>query len=968
MTPERWQMVRGILQSAMELRPEERGAFLDRECVSDPSLRQDVEGYLAVEGRLDPDFLESPAAEQVAMATSTAAGDAILVAGTRLGPYELQAMLGAGGMGEVYRARDTRLNRTVAIKVIPTALSSDPARVQRFEREARAIAALQHPNICTLFDVGHQDGTQFLVMEYLEGETMAARLRKGRLSLDLTLRYGIEVADALDAAHRKGIVHRDLKPGNIFISAHGEAKVLDFGLAKLDEPEPEVDTSAGTATSEKFVTTPGVAMGTAPYMSPEQARGEDLDARTDIFSLGAVLYEMSTGKMAFPGKTTAIVHKAILDENPPPPSQVVPTLPDDLDHIVGKTLEKDRDLRHQSAADLRADLNRLKRDSSSGRIAVASPRTRGESRPPTVSRSLRKAGWFAASSVVLVTIAVVAWWFISHSNFNQRNSRAPAFKVSALTAPGEVIASTISFDGRYVAYVNYDAGKTELRLLQVATRQDVQLLDGGNLWFNALHFSPDGNFIYFLRQLKKEDRDAEGVYRIAALGGPVLPLASDSARYSVTVSPDGKTIAYIAESGTESYIIGIDPEGGNRRILAKRPVEFGFGWIEWSHSMNIVAAAVSTGGAAGAGLARVDMSSGLVRVLAVSTLVIGQPAWSPDDRKIYAAVTEADNPISQIWAFDAQTGVRNQLTSNSTRWNVWFLSTTAAGDILAATYSTALSLLVVNRLGQVHSIPASKNEGVEAGDVAWVDNKIVTSNGTELILHDPDKQTSTRLATPGFYPRIVGQLARCGKDAVVYLAAESNRPAHIFRTDIATGSTKNLTDGAGDSAPTCSPDGSIMVYVNALGEHNRNVLVCKWLESGKTAEIYQFESSNLVFLAISPNGKNVLLSVQFNDGKPRQWAILPITGGDLRQLHLPIPAGEVREFSWAPDGKTIVYVQNDDTGVGNIWTASLDGVAKKRITNFRSDLIRSFDIAPDNRLVFSRGTESSDLVLLENVK
>jgi serine/threonine protein kinase len=367
MTPERWQMVCGILQSAMELPAADRAAFLDSKCSGDPLLRKDVDHYLSLEIKLDPDFLEMPAAEYVAP-PSTAAGNTILAPGTHLGPYEIQALIGSGGMGEVYRGRDARLNRTVAIKVIPRSLSPDPVQRHRFEREARAVGALQHPNICTLHDLGHQDGTHYLVMEYLEGETLAKRLQKGRLSLELTLRYGIEVADALDAAHRRGIVHRDVKPGNIIITTHGEAKVLDFGLAKLDEPEPGIDTSAETATREKLLSTPGVAMGTAPYMSPEQARGEELDARTDIFSLGAVLYEMATGKMAFPGKTTAVVYKAILDETPPTPSQAIPTIPEGFDQIVEKAIEKDRDRRYQSAAELRVDLNRLKRDTTPGEV------------------------------------------------------------------------------------------------------------------------------------------------------------------------------------------------------------------------------------------------------------------------------------------------------------------------------------------------------------------------------------------------------------------------------------------------------------------------------------------------------------------------------------------------------------------------------------------------------------------------
>src|SRR3979411_3209953 len=270
-----------------------------------------------------------------------------LAAGTRLGPYEIVAPAGSGGMGEVYRGRDTRLDRTVAIKVLPAHLSSDPLRRQRFEREARAISALQHPNICTLYDVGQQDGTNYLVMEYLEGETLASRLAKGLLAPEQTLRFGIEIADALSAAHQRGIVHRDLKPGNIFLGAHGECKVLDFGVAMLG-CEATSSFEVSTVMSPAALTSPGSAVGTIAYMSPEQARGEPLDARTDIFSLGAVLYEMASGKLAFRGKTSATVFKAILDETPPAPSRLNPALPEQLDEIVAKGLEKDRDLRYQS--------------------------------------------------------------------------------------------------------------------------------------------------------------------------------------------------------------------------------------------------------------------------------------------------------------------------------------------------------------------------------------------------------------------------------------------------------------------------------------------------------------------------------------------------------------------------------------------------------------------------------------------
>ncbi len=331
-----------------------------------------------------------------------------LTPGTKLGPYEIVAPLGAGGMGEVYRARDTRLERVVAIKILPTHLSSNPEARLRFEREAKAISSLQHPNICTVYDVGSQDGVDFLVMEYLEGETLQDRLLRGALASDLVMRYGMEVTDALDAAHRKGIVHRDLKPSNVFLTRHGEAKVLDFGLVKLEE---EARTELRTATSPANLTSPGTALGTIAYMSPEQARGDELDARTDIFSLGAVLYQMTTGKLAFPGKTSAVIFKAILDETPLAPSKLKPEFSPRLEEIIFKALEKDRDVRYQSAAEIRADLKRLRRDTDSGKIGSTSGRVPvAHTKPWWRGRSAMIAG-----VVAVAVLAAAAYLFLPRS-------------------------------------------------------------------------------------------------------------------------------------------------------------------------------------------------------------------------------------------------------------------------------------------------------------------------------------------------------------------------------------------------------------------------------------------------------------------------------------------------------------------------------------------------------------------------
>jgi len=324
-----------------------------------------------------------------------------LTLGARLGPYEIVSPLGAGGMGEVYRARDTRLGRSVAIKILPAQFSSDAERRQRFEREAKTISQLNHPHICVLHDLGRQDGIDYLVMECVEGETLATRLEKGPLPLEQILKYGAQIADALAAAHTGGIIHRDVKPANILIASRGDAKILDFGLAKRHDAV--FDSSAETATIE--LSEPGTVQGTACYMSPEQARGEALDPRSDLFSFGAVLYEMTTGKRPFDGRTHAVIFNSILTGIPTPPSQLRENVPQELERILDKALAKNRDERCQSAAEVKADLVRLQRDIESGTAKAAT----GDS----VRHRGNRLAIAIASSVMLVAAAVVFGFFLS---------------------------------------------------------------------------------------------------------------------------------------------------------------------------------------------------------------------------------------------------------------------------------------------------------------------------------------------------------------------------------------------------------------------------------------------------------------------------------------------------------------------------------------------------------------------------
>jgi Tol biopolymer transport system component len=521
----------------------------------------------------------------------------MLSVGAKLGPYEISAPLGAGGMGEVYRARDTRLERTVAIKILPAQFSSDPVRKQRFEREAKTISSLNHPHICVLHDVGSQDGIDYLVMECVEGETLAKRLEKGPLPLEQVLKYGMQVADALDKAHRSGVVHRDLKPGNIMLTPSG-AKLLDFGLAK---PAAALATAATlTASQNSPVTEQGTIVGTFHYMSPEQVEGKELDGRSDIFSLGAVLYEMLTGQRAFDGKSQLSVASAILEKEPAPIIVRKPMTPPLLDHVIRRCLAKDPEERWQSASDIKSEL--LWISQSSGEAAIRQPTMR------------RKPWWIyavlsAGGAALLVAIAVVTTYLFLHRVGAApvvRSVIVPPPNVTLLTLGDQAGAPSISRDGSNLVFSGIADGKQMLfvRPLDSATAKPLPGTEGGKCPF----WSSDGKSIGFFadQQLKRVDLAGgppislaratdgrggtwagdvilftpyiyEAIYRVSASGGKPVPVTVlDRSQHTTHrwphFLPDGKHFLYLAAhhmSGKEgnSAIYAGTINGGNPKFI-----------------------------------------------------------------------------------------------------------------------------------------------------------------------------------------------------------------------------------------------------------------------------------------------------------------------------------------------------------------------------------------------------------------
>jgi len=872
--------------------------------------------------------------------------------------------IGSGGMGTVWIAEDLNLGRRVALKFLSEDLAGRSEALERLKMEARTASSLNHPNICTIYEIGEADGEWFIAMEFIEGEQLNQYVARQRPDLQKLLDIAIQIADALEAAHSQGIIHRDIKPANILITPRGQVKVLDFGLAKLmaDRRAAGQPTYAGAnmPTSADHLTSPGTAVGTIAFMSPEQARGKELDARSDLFSFGAVLYEMASGRLPFDGATAAVVFDGILNQDPVPPIELNPQMPPKLNEIIRTALEKDCDLRYQSAAEMRAEIKRLKRDTSSGKIAL--PSSSGFNIPSatspaikTGSRLNRKFGYALAAVVAAVALIGIAYYFFGGRT---RSFNLQDMKIVQVTTTGNAGAAALSPDQRYVVYALRDGATESLWVQQLATGSNIQVLAPDQVHFVAVGFTPDGNYVMFVRS-DKSTTNFRYLYQMPVLGGAPRQLVRD-VDSAPAFSPDGQQMAFIRGTLNPSgnQVVVVNADGSGERVLADRK-GFGGGGINVSWSAdgkNLAIVSPETRGDSNRWILETILAkSGEVRDLHSFTVPTVATAWLPDGSGLVVVGADTQTFRGQLWFVSYPKGEISRFTNDLTSYNPCCLDITRDGKSLVVLQGTMSSDIWVSKPdgSQAKQITSADPQGLS---LDWVGNRIAARNQSgQWILMDPDGSNSVPLTNdrdPHF------QLSACADGQNVLYSSLHDGVFELWRSRGDGSSPVKLVPQGILGGALCSADSKSAVYV-ASGA------IWRVPVEGGTPVKLDLPLSQFNF---SPDGKMMFYPSQKIEGGSMHVKLIvaPAEGG-APLYTFEVPYG-MQSPVFTPDSKAIAFMLTRNKAT-NIWEQRLTGGDPIQLTKFPSDEIFAFAWSKDGKqLAFSRGKRKTDVVMMTNFR
>lgn len=925
-------------------------------------------------------------------------------AGVRLGRYEIRSKLGEGGMGEVYLARDSQLDRDIALKILPAQIASDQQRLHRFLQEARTASALSHPNVAHIYEIGESEGTHFIAMEYVEGTPLDKKTSGRPIRITELLDIAIQIADALDESHARHITHRDIKSSNVMITPRGRVKVLDFGLAKQTLPAGVTDRASDSELATQVKTNPGVVMGTVSYMSPEQALGREVDHRSDIFSFGVVLYEMATGLLPFTGETVTETIDHIAHSQPEAIARLNYEVPPDLEMIIKKALRKDREERYQTIHDLLVDLRDLKRErdlaaglerstppssrsveiptqvfesSPSERTSVPPAPATTSIAPPSGSAEYRaksRMPLFIAIAAAMVGIGVVVglagyfgWkMYVARQSATQRAPVSANMKITRLTTNGKTENAAISPDGKTVVYVVREGGKRSLWIRQVATSSNVQIVPPAEMNIGRQTFSPDGNYVYY--QAIDTDNRSGALYQVPALGGTPRRILTNIVS-PVTFSPDGRRFAFIRDDNAatgETILLTANIDGTSERKLAalKGDRFFVFGGPSWSPDGKLIATgAGSYTGGFHLTVVTIDAENGAEKAMTSKKFDdIGRVSWLADGSGVVVSAAEHGSHLSQIWMIRNPGGDAERITRDLLYYGG--LSLTADSQaFVTVQYDLTSNIWVgpANDLARGKQITSGKLEGQRG--MAWAGDKLIytsmASGNLDLWIMDADGGNSRQLT---FDPQQDDSPTVSPDGRYLFFNSLRGALPSLWRMNIDGSNVKQITNQE-DYVNGVTPDGQWVVFTS--WRTGRQTLWKVGIDGGEPTQI-----SNLFInsAAISPDGK--FLACYYYDeqpNSPQRLIILPFEGGEPVKSFELAPTSGGRP-SWTLDGKAII-VSDSRTGTLNLWSQSLDGGPLKQLTNFSPHDVVARDFSPDGKLAaVARGPATSDVILISDFR